>query len=309
VQLEKQGVVMRYRSFFWPGILIIFGVMALGVNLGAISSGRLYRLADLWPLILVVIGMVFISRGAWQGATRDLAAVLIVLVAVVGAAAYVAVRAPVPVGSQTLNTSDTVGSLNHATLLVSAGAATLKVDSSDALGTDLYRAHIDYSGPKPVVSLDRATGILEISHSDNFALFADRSFALTLEVSSAVTWNISVDTGSADDTLNLSTLKVGSITLSTGASHDVITLGPPTGIVPISVQGGDLTVLMHRPAGTEASVRVSAGAVNLTADGTQYRGVGDETWQTSGYGHATDAYRVEVNGGASTVTMDTSGTQ
>jgi hypothetical protein len=300
---------MRYRSFFWPAILIIFGVMGLGVNLGAISGGRLYRLADLWPLILIVIGMVSISRRAWQGATRDLAAVLIVLIAVVGAAAYVAARGPVPIGSQTLNTSDTVGSLKQATLHVSAGAVRLRVDSSDALGADLYRAHIEYSGPKPVVSLDRTTGLLEISHSDDFAFFADRSFALTLEVSSAVTWNISEDIGSANDTLNLSALKVGSIKLSTGASHDVITLGTPTGIVPISVEGGDLTVLVHRPAGTEASVRVSAGAVNLSADGTQYHGVGDETWQTSGYDHATDGYRVEVNGGASTVTMDTSATQ
>src|SRR5258708_33725907 len=89
VQPAKQGVVMRYRSFFWPAILIVLGVVALGVNLGAISGGRLYRLADLWPLILIVIGMVSISRRAWQGARRDLAAALIVLLAVVGAAAYV----------------------------------------------------------------------------------------------------------------------------------------------------------------------------------------------------------------------------
>jgi hypothetical protein len=118
---------MRYRSFFWPAILIILGVIALGVNLGAISADRLYRLADLWPLILIVTGMVVISRRAWQGSTRDLAAGLIVLVAVVGAAAYVAVRGPVPSGSQTLSSSDTVGSLNRATLHVSAGAATLRV--------------------------------------------------------------------------------------------------------------------------------------------------------------------------------------
>lgn len=300
---------MRYRSFFWPAILIVFGVMALGINLGAISAGRLYRVADLWPLILIVIGMVFISRRAWQGSTRDLAAALIVLVAVVGAAAYVDVRGPVPTGSQTLSSSDTVGSLNKATLHVSAGAATLRVDGSEALGADLYRAHIEYSGPKPTVSLDRATGTLEIVHNDDFAFFQDRRFSLELQVSSAVTWNILVDNGAADNTLNLSTLKVGSIKISTGASHDAITLGTPVGIVPIRVDGGALNLLMHRPAGTEASVQVSSGVRNLSFDGRQFRGVGDEAWQSSGYDHATDAYQVEVNGGASTVTMDTSGAE
>src|SRR5260370_20974635 len=131
VQPGKQGGVMRYRSFFWPAILIVFGVIAVGVNLGAISSGRLYRLADLWPLILVVIGLVSISRRAWQGATRDLAAALIVLLAVGGAAAYVAARRPVPTGSETLNTSDTLGSLDQATLHVSAGGAALTGGSTD----------------------------------------------------------------------------------------------------------------------------------------------------------------------------------
>ena len=67
--------------------------------------------------------------------------------------------------------------------------------------------------------------------------------------------------------------------------------------------------LMHRPAGTEASVQVSSGAVNLSFDGRQFRGVGDKAWQSSGYEHATDAYQVEVNGGSSTVTMDTSNAQ
>jgi Domain of unknown function (DUF5668) len=300
---------MRYRSFFWPAILIIIGVTALGVNLGALSADRLRRLADLWPLILIVTGMVFISRRAWQGSTRDLAAALIVVVAVVSAAAYVAVRGPVPNGSHTLISSETVGSLNQATLHVSAGAANLRVDGSDALGADLYRARIEYSGPKPIVSLDRATGTLDIFHSDDFAFFEDRRFVLELQVSSAVTWNIRVDNGAADNTLNLSTLKVASIKISTGSSHDVITLGTPIGIVPIRVDGGSLNVLVHRPVGTEASVQVSSGAVNLSADGRQFHGVGDESWQSSGYDHATDAYRVEVSGGASTVTMDTSSAQ
>jgi hypothetical protein len=296
---------MRYRGFFWPAILTIFGVIALGVNRGAISADRLYRLADLWPLLLIVMGMVLISRRAWHGSTRDLAAALILLVAVGGAAGYVAVRGPNPRGSQTLNSSDTVGSLNQVTLHVSAGAATLRVDGSDALGADLYRAQIQYLGAKPIVSLDRATGTLEIFHSDDFVLFEGRRLVLDLQVSSAVTWNIRVDNGAADNTLNLSTLKVGSIKISTGSSHDVITLGAPIGIVPITIDGGALTVLAHRPAGTEASVRVSSGSVNLSADGRQYRGIGDEAWQSSGYDQATNAYRVEVSSGSSTVTMDT----
>jgi cell wall-active antibiotic response 4TMS protein YvqF len=296
---------MRSRSYLWPAILILIGVIALLVNAGAISTDRIYRLADLWPLILVVIGLEIISRRALRGATADVAAVLIVLLAAGGAITYVAFGPAIPGGTRTLDASDSVGELSHATLHIDAGAATTTVEGSPALGADLYHAHIEYSGPKPDVTLDRSTGDLQITQNNAFGFFGSRRFVLNIQISSSVTWNISGNTGAASDTFRLAALKVGSIELSTGASREDITLGPPSGAVPITIDGGALTVHLHRPSGTEASVHVSGGAVSLNADGQQYHGIGDESWQTSGYGNATDTYRVEVSGGACTVSMDT----
>jgi len=300
-----EEVVMRNRSYFWPATLILTGVLALVAETGAISGERLLRLADLWPLILIVIGLELLNRRVLQGPRRDLATALIVLLAVGGAVAYVAVRGPVSDATQTMNTSDAVGILNEATLDVDAGAMTMTVAGSDSLGSDLYRAHIEYSGTKPAIRLDRTTGNLRIFKNDDFALFASRRFVLDLQLNSAVSWNVSANSGASNDTLKLSTVKVGSITLNAGASRTDITLGRPTGMVPIRVEGGAITLRLHRPRGSEAFVHVSGGAVTLDADGRELHGVGDETWQSAGYDGAADAYRVEINGGASTVTVDT----
>jgi hypothetical protein len=298
---------MRNRSLIWPVILILTGVIALAAETGAISIGRLDRLAELWPVVLIVIGLELMSRRVLQGSTRDLATVLIVLVALGGAVAYVAVRGPVSDATQTLDSSDTVGSLNQATLDVNAGAATMTVEGSGALGSDLYLAHIEYAGSKPEVSLDRSTGTLRIFQNNDVGFFASRRFVLDLQINSAVLWNISADTGSTNGTLRLSAVKVGSIKLNTGASRTDITLGRPTGIVRVNVDGGAITLHLHRPSQSEASVHVSGGAVSLNADGRQLRGIGDESWQSNGYDGAADAYEVDVNGGASTVTVDTGG--
>ena len=204
-----------------------------------------------------------------------------------------------------MDTSDAVGSLNRAALDVNAGATTMTVAGSDSLGSDLYRAHIEYSGTKPAISLDRTTGNLRIFKNDDFAFFASRRFVLDLQLNSAVSWSVSANSGASNDTLKLSTVKVGSITLNAGASRTDITLGRPTGIVRISVEGGAITLRLHRPSGSEAFVHVSGGAVTLDADGRELHGVGDETWQSAGYDGAADAYLVEINGGASTVTLDT----
>jgi hypothetical protein len=296
---------MRNRSYFWPAILILIGVLALVAETGAISGGSFLRLLELWPLILIVIGLELMNRRVLQGPRRDLATALIVLVAAGGAVAYVAVRGPVSDSTQTMDTSDAVGSLNQATLNVDAGAATMSVEGSNSLGSDLYRAHFEYAGTKPAVSLDRSTGNLRIFKNNDSSFFANRRFVLDLQLNSAVSWNVSANTGASNDTLKLSTVRVGSITLNAGASRTDITLGKPTGIVNISVDGGAITLRLHRPSGSEAFVHVSGGAVNLTADGRQLHGVGDQSWQSAGYDGAADAYHVEVSGGASNVTVDT----
>ena len=53
----------HYRSFLWPALLILVGVIALLANTGQIPAERLYNLVNLWPLILVVIGLVINQLG------------------------------------------------------------------------------------------------------------------------------------------------------------------------------------------------------------------------------------------------------
>jgi Domain of unknown function (DUF5668) len=296
----------RYRSFFWPLILIVIGLIALLVDLNVISADRLYRLADLWPLILVVIGLELIARRALHGVAVDVATALILLIAAGAAVGYVSVGPAIPGGTQTFDTSDPIGNLNAATLQVDVGAVNMTVTGNSSLGSDLYRAHIQYSGPKPTVTLDKSSGNLRITQQGGFAIFGNRRFVVDLQINPAATWSIIVHSGAATDTFNLTTVKVGSIELSTGASREDIILGPPKGIVPIRMNGGALTVHVHRPSGIEVSAHVTGGAVNLTADGHHEGGVGNLSWQSDGFGTATDAYRIEVSGGASTVSVDTS---
>jgi uncharacterized membrane protein YhaH (DUF805 family) len=300
-----RGYADRYRSFFWPGVLILVGVVALLVNTGHISIDRLYQLLYLWPLILIVIGLELIARRTIHGPGGDVAAALIVLVAIAGAAAYVTVG-PNPTATQTLNKSASVGSLQKATVVIDVGAANITLSGSTELGADLYRAHIEYSGPQPDVGLDTSSGTVTIKQSSgNIFGIQDQKFVLDLQLNPGVTWTLSENSGATSDTMNLAHVHVAGITLKTGASRDDITLGPATGIVPVEINGGALTVQVHRPSGTEASVAVSGGAVSFTADGRDMRGFGDFNYESAGFAGATDGYRIHVKGGACTVTLDT----
>ena len=293
----------HYRSYFWPALLILIGIVALLVNAGVISTDRLALLSDMWPVLLIVIGLELIVRRGVKGSAAETASVLIVVLAIGGALAYVAL-APNPGAPGKLDTNAPVGSLNHASVELDVGAATISVVGAGALEGDLYRAHIEYSGPKPDVRFDRANGSLQISQGNSGFAFASRRFKLQLQINASVPWKLVTNSGASTESLKLDAVHVTSIEINTGASREDITLGPPSGTVPVTIDGGALTVHLHRPSGAGASVVVSGGAVSLDFDGHQNRGVGT-VQEASGSG--TDMYRVEVNGGACTVTMDVAG--
>lgn len=298
---------MRYRSFFWPAVLILAGVVALLVNVGAIPVDRLILLVNLWPLVLIVVGLELIARRTFHGVSADVAAAVIIVVAIVGALAYVAVK-PSPLAMHTEDVNAPLGELKQASLEVNAGAAAVEISGGADLGSDLYHAHIEYPGPKPDISFDRSTGALSISqHTNSFFGIQAGHISLTIQLNSAIPWTISENTGASHDTINVPELKVSRIEVNTGASQEDLTLGSPSGIVPVQINGGALTVHVHRISGTEAAVAVSGGAVSLNADGHVTHGIGDLTYQSSGFSGASDAYRIEVNGGACTVTLDAIG--
>jgi hypothetical protein len=297
----------RYRSFFWPAVLILAGLVALLVNTGQITSDRLVELVILWPVILIVVGLEIIVRDTLRGPVGDVAAALVVVVAVIGSATYVAV-APNPSAAHSLDASAPVGDLHQATLEINAGGARISVASGSDIGSDLYRAHIQYANEKPDIGFDRSSGLVIISeHNENFLGFQTGPFVLDIQLNPEITWTITENTGASSDTINLPHVQVAGIKVNTGASTENITLGQPSAVVRVEINGGALTVHVRRPSATEASVSVSGGAINLTADGHGSHGIGDLRYQTSGFSGAASAYDVRVNGGACTVTLDTSG--
>ena len=155
------------------------------------------------------------------------------------------------------------------------------------------------------MSVVRSTGHVQISQSSGFHILGQQRFTLDLKLSSSVRWTIAVHSGAADDMYDLTKLQLTSLEDATGASRQDISLGTPKGNVPVTINGGALTVHLHRSNNTAAEVNVSGGAVSLDFDGQQHRAVGSLSAGTE----ASDMFSIRISGGACTVTMDTNATQ
>ena len=292
---------MRSRNLILPAVLIAVGILALLVNLGAIPTDRLYRLADLWPALLIVLGVVLlVNRARLPAPAEAIAEALIVIVALVGAGAYVALGPAIPVGTHQMTVSEPAGDFKEATLELDVGSATVNVQGSSSMASDLVQAQITYSGPEPTVTFDSASGRVVVQQNSRFGFFGPQEFRMDVQLNTTVKWSFAFHSGSSRDTFDIPTVNVGSMEIDTGASTENISLGVPQGHVSVRINGGALTVHLHRRDGA-ASVKVSGGAVSLTFDGDTSTAVGSVSHST---GPADDIFEVAVSGGTCSVTMD-----
>ncbi len=262
----------RNPSIFWGGVLVILGVLFLLANTGVLDN---VSWDVIWPVILIAVG-------AW------------LIVARIG-----------PGGSLAdVNSSEPLDGLARGRLEIAVGAARLDVRTA-ALGNQLYRVHIDHAGSPPEVRLDRAAGTLRISQSLGW-FPGMRRMKVEAQLSDSIPWDLSCSTGVIRGDFDLSTATLSGFECKTGASRVDLRLPAPKGQVPIRVEGGALTVDLIRPAASAVKVQVSAGAVQLKADGARQDGIGSREWRSAGYDAATDRYDVTVAGGAANVTVDRS---
>lgn len=59
---------MKQRSLFWPFVMIATGFVWLMINLGKIPSDNLWALTQIWPYLLMALGVGLIVRSFWRGA-------------------------------------------------------------------------------------------------------------------------------------------------------------------------------------------------------------------------------------------------
>jgi len=297
----------RYRGIGLPVLLVAAGLVALLANLGAIEWSQLLRLFDLWPLLLIVLGVELILRRAASPPVATGLGAAVAIVAVVAAIAYVAAGPVAQFGEHTGTASAPLSSAETGRLTVSGGGVQFNARLGDA-GDNLYRAtYRNPSGQDP--TFDNGSGTVGVHYEGSRQIFGSvgpRTLDMTL--SSSVAWTLTLSGGGFSANIDLHDGQLKAISLEGGGINLTAHLPQPRGTVPISVSGGGINAVLHRPAGVEARVTVSGGGSAIDADGTHRSALaGDATWTSSGYDSAVDRYDVRVSGGGTHVSVDTLG--
>jgi hypothetical protein len=275
-------------SIAFPLVLIGLGGVFLLTNMGYLTGLSWNRVAQLWPAILVLIGVDLLFR------PRSMVAAVLAEIAIVGAALVFLVAAP-PIGGVTPGTF--VAAENVAregatemslTLGYGAGELRLAGGASDLLALKSTHQDVDLqrvfrSGTTAAVSVRSDTpnpGFISTTRSWDVQVPSDIPLALTL------------DLGAGDFNVDLHDVMITRATVNNGASDLTIGLPIPKGEVPITISTGASTVTLEAPAGIQYRVTMTGGLNSVT--GTQ---------ETAGYAAARDRLTITISAGVSSITI------
>jgi DNA-binding HxlR family transcriptional regulator len=187
-------------------------------------------------------------------------------------------------------------------LVFSSGASRLVVRTGVGMD-ELYRA--SFEGPVPEVNIEGGT--VTFRYPRRLRLFARSKQGAEVALSAAVPWRIELEGGASEVVAELGGLDLSGLEVRGGASSFRVELPEPSGTVPVRIAGGASEIVVRRPSGVAARVRLKGWASQLTFDDQTFGAVGsDVRLQSPGYEDAAGRYDVEVSGSASDVTLTTS---
>ena len=171
---------------------------------------------------------------------------------------------------------------------------------ADDDGDRRYSASFD--GPEPTIHDNDHTVTIEYPRFRGGLPFRPSRGEVRLNPSFA--WEIYVDGGVSNLAADLGALPLRSFEIAGGASDVHVVLPEPTAVIPVRIRGGASKVSFRRAADVPARLWIAGGASKLTFDEERFGAVGGETRLASaGADDAAGRYDIEVEGGASRLTV------
>jgi hypothetical protein len=186
--------------------------------------------------------------------------------------------------------------------VVVSGVSSLRVVMADT-GRNLFEASSPAGAAvRPVAVTDPTQVRLELVSTG-----LSGTSEVDVKLSSSVLWQVTVDGGTTDASLDLRGGGVSGVDVVGGTSHLDLAVPAPKGTMTVRESGGVSALALHAAAGVPAQVRFSGGAGSATIDGADRSGIGGGTTVTpAGWVSATNKYDIEMDAGVSSFVLDRS---
>lgn len=285
----------RSNRLVFPIVLVVGGALILLANLGSLPEGAGWRVLQLWPLILVMVGVQILVPHLFNGTAVPAVTLLLVGAIAAGGFAYVVAGPSLGSASYTrVESSAPSAGVTAGTITVDAAGAQVNIRAGD-VGDNLYVAKIDYTGSAPRISY--SDGDLHISTGqNNFFNWGQTSNRVDITLSAAAEWSVKLNGAGTNAKVDFGNGSLRLLSLNGVGATATVLAGEPKGTVPMELSGVGTSVTLSVTAGCQ--YRVTAKGVGTSVDGAR---------QTAGWETSADRYDISANGVGAHVTVRVSG--
>jgi hypothetical protein len=300
----------RGPDLFWPIILIGAGIIFLLSNLGVITGNPWPIIWNLWPVLLIVIGLdILFGRRSMLGGLIGAALALLLVIGVI----FLLILQPnlpgLSFGGNDLHVSHNsapLGSVQSAGVSIDYGSGSNRLY---ALGDSdqLVDANINYYGNLTFdVSASNNQATIQIDSHNSGVFFGTfgggEKQDIGLNTRPVYDLNLSLGSGGAD--LDLSKLNMSGGRIDVGSGSVALRL-PSTGKFTLRIDGGSGSLNIRVPSSLALRVEYDHGSGGFSAS-SRLKTFGDGVFETDGFSAAQNAITLVVNGGSGSISVSDS---
>lgn len=321
--------INRPRSLVGPMILVVAGGILLANNLGMIDGSAWRLIVQMWPLVLVALGIELLLRRPSGGSVASALVLTAVLVVALALAAGIAIAAPyVTFGDQGLIVrSERVGApVVHLGGPVSSEAFTQSLEGAQkaAVEINLGVGNMEIGSMSQdgtlaegssMLSEDEVffrdyqvrgdTGYFKVNSQEQSAIRGNGPFngadrKLDLRLNKDIPMSLRVNTGVGKTKMDLSEMQVTSLSINGGVSNTEVNL-PQKGQMNATVNGGVSQMKLMIPRGMAARIQTEQGLTSVEVQG-DYRRNGN-SYTSPNYDRTKDHVDMVIHGGIGKITV------
>ena len=254
----------RYRSLFWPILLVGVGIVWLLSNLGIIHTINIGSILKLWPLILIVLGLdiLFSRRYPWIGAVAGLLAVFGVIAFLIAGPQLGFNTGPV---TQIETFTTEVKGVQSAEYNFDTSSSPVEIYVLEDNSTDLILAEVTHRGTMQFDvsgTTNKTISLSEYFENDSW-FYWDVSFEQTkwdIGLAPDVPSEVVLNGGSGSIDMDLSGVELTSLRTDLGSGSSDITLPVTVDPYTAEIQSGSGSVRLDVPENTSLTIKIDSGS-------------------------------------------------
>lgn len=297
----------NFGRLFLGIVILAIGLFYLGRGTGIIPAGYNINIWQLWPVLIIYIGLSMLRSRGWFGTAIGIIGTILILIAVgisMFAGNVISVGSTQVIKNIPINIAKDA-SAQSANINIKTGVGNVKIagGANGLIEGNLQSNFLEITQSSTVGNGVQAAS-LETTGGMAWNWMSGGRFVneLDLKINSDMPVSLNLNSGVSSISADFSGIQLEQANITSGMSSVDIILGDKVQNSSLKIDAGLSSIKIHIPQNVGAKLRVSGGMNSRTLD--KFTSVDENNFISDNYNSSNSTVNIETNGGMSSLQID-----